>query len=422
MRFLAVLLTSLGLLLAFAATASAEWSKPQLPSVPSGAVLTNVAVNGRDDAAFAWVTSTTVNLTVRQANGRLRTRRVSSERKVGAAAVAIDRRGELTVAWSSYPTAKSAGVARAAHGPIVGHWAVSRDLGPLSGNTDKMRLAVAPDGRVLLVWIGATRKSPNDGAQFVAWRAPGHNFGSSTALSRPRTHELAVPVFDAAGTAYLSAACDRVVRIAAPHSSRFGRPIFVAPGAVSGFSVSVSDRGTGLVSWGTGECPSDAGGGSFGPVYVRTLKSGTFAPARMLGGAGEFITFTAAVAAPGGGGTVSWPRMLLSPAPYASSTVRLSPDGVPGPVVDLPNALAPVAADGGGDLVFAHPFDVGTVPYSAVIRPASGGPDQPSPLAPPLLGFYTPGFAVASPGRAVAAARTNTTNGRHQLQLSVWRP
>jgi hypothetical protein len=108
------------------------------------------------------------------ANGHLVTRRLWSSRDavVDGLSVAMDRRGETTVAWVSHTrraqaTPGATGTARAAYGQLTGSWAPTRVVGRGSAEP---RLAVASDREVLLSWVGHDVT--------VAWRAPGHRFGA----------------------------------------------------------------------------------------------------------------------------------------------------------------------------------------------------------------------------------------------------
>src|SRR4051812_30015793 len=254
--------------------ALAAWSPPRVVDVPATAA-TDLAVDRHGDVAVGWASRTAVEATVVEAGRAARTRRLWSTPRSSArgVAAAINPRGEATVAWVA------GGTVRAAWRSAAGRWSAPRVAGP--GREDP-RLAVAADGTVLLTWV-ANGAGAGPGRVAVAWRAPGHSFGAPRILSRPRLVSTpyltvgAAPAFDAAGTAYLAAPCDSVVRTARRHSRRFGSVVVVAPAPVLGFSLSVAEAGRGVASWVAGRCTADvATGDAPGRPWASALRAGAF--------------------------------------------------------------------------------------------------------------------------------------------------
>ena len=411
------------------APAAARWSEPQSIRTPD-VWTSDVAVNARGDAATAWTTSvssvgpqayrTSVHVAIRQADGRLTVRRVwlsDHHRAGGGLSVGIDRRGEVSLAWTA-GTRRQAGHGTdvwTAHGPARGRWAAARRLG--HGYGGRPRLAVAPDGQVLLAWFrGGTGISGID----VAWRGPGRSFTRPRPLG-PSHSSLArgpVPAFDAGGTAYITGGCQPIVLRAAPLSRRFGAPARLANGTAVGFTLSVSQAGRGLASWARGRCVEGESetGDIRGPVFASLLTAGRFGAPISAGPEDETAVDTIALARPGGGGTVRWSGGA------GCFSADISDHGIVGPLQTIADGVAPTAVDGGGDIVFVGPvFSCPGVeraqPGTIYVRPASGGPDERAPTASGVV-------AVAAPvGRAAAVVWQPTgrlATGR--LALSVWRP
>jgi len=417
------------------ATALAGWSTS---SIPVRHVAADTAVDARGDAAVAWASfvapSTpsalrTVDLVVRLANGRTIRRTVWSSRRAEAipASVVLGD-GEVTVAWLAYTPRKDAAV-WAAYGPLVGRWAPARVIGHWRDAELPAirypRLAVAPDGEVLLAWDESS--SPIDGPA-VAWRAPGHGFGVSrpligsvkVPLSIP--HELGpIPAFDAHGAAYISGPCDGIVFTAPSHRHHFEGPVVVAPPPAAGFTLSLSGAGIGLAAWVHGVCTTTPSGTNMtGPLLASVLRTGAFGKPQALTSTQIQAGRSKAVAFPAGGGTVSWDAYVASSESLAFTTfsVQVDADGALGPLQSgqqIPGGLVPIAIDGGGDEVLAPDA---SAQGRVVVRPVSGGPNQPAPSP------YGGVLATAAPtGRAVALAwSTKLPGGGSALELSVWRP
>lgn len=442
----------LGLLVG-ASSADGEWSTPQR-LVAQSAEDVAIATDARGDAAVAWSrclnqTCTGVYVTVRLADGRVATRRLS---KNGRPAAIVIGQGEVTVAWTVAPRSERAlpggfspATLRAAFGPTLGRWAPPQTVGRWTVSSYPPpgfypHLAVAPNGRVLLAWDDYSR--PINGPA-IAWRAWGHRFGAPQALARStgsaELHSAApngfgpIPAFDAGGTAYVTGPCTGFVFTAAPHARVFGPPILVAPGGRSpsrmsltglGFNLSLSGAGTGLASWLHGACSFDAAAGNEpGPPFASVLRAGTFGSPLAL--SGSVASTTAAVAVPGAGGIVSWGSFGEGASPELFSA-PIGTNSTVGPVEPATGQLTPIAADGGGDQVLAKqtaplpttwlpwPGDQAIQGQSVVLRPAGGGADEPAPSPSGSLATATP------LGRAAALVWTNSAG--IGLTLSVWRP
>jgi hypothetical protein len=423
MRLFIAATVATALSLTAASAAGADWSTPRTITVHAFSTWT-VAVNARGDTAIAWATHGnpaeppifrgSVYVAVRRAGGRVRTRRLWSSRRagVGEVAVALDRRGEATVVWNSNTRRQSIqteglGTIRAAYGPLVGHWSQPQVVGRASAEP---RLAVAPDRKVLLVWVA----NAYDGLIAAAWRRPGLPFGAPQGLealsSFPAVGEPngAVPAFDARGAAYVTGACDGTVLRARPRSRRL-RTIFLR-GPVLGLTLSLVGRG-GLAAWANGRCTADVEAPDQpGPVFASILHNGRLGARLGLTSLAERASHPRAVAALGGGGTVSW----TNSTGVFSAEVRGT---VAAPALS-PNGIVPFGVDGGGDQVLAGPGSTGTFAQLGVlVRPAGGGPLEPAPVPNGTVAVSTP------IGRRIALAWGGAVTGRHEpVTLSLWRP
>jgi hypothetical protein len=198
MRSLVAAFAAMVMLSMCSSVALAGWSTPRVLSVArfSPYAGTAMAVDSRGDAAVAWETvgswpaqshgrrcprgTTTagcfpvssVHVAVRTARGRLVTRTPWSSRINPSThlAVVLSGRG-VTLAWSYYNSASASETARVAYGPLIGRWSPSRAIGRFSdeeftgGRTPFYpRLAVAPDGEVLVAW-DACRSAGTCGAK-----------------------------------------------------------------------------------------------------------------------------------------------------------------------------------------------------------------------------------------------------------------
>ena len=429
MRFIAFTLVVLASLV-LAGSASASWSTPQAFTTQQWA-LGSVAVNARADIAVAWGTHgipsegpikrASVHVIVRPAHGRLRRLQLWSTRTlgpVGGPRAAIDGRGETTVTWAA------GGKLYAAYGTLAGRWSAARVVGRA---IDAGGLAVSPDGDVLAAWLGPW-DAKEVSHQRVAWRTPGHPFGAVRELSRPRPLDDfagrgprygGVPQFASDGTAYLAAPCDGVVLIARPHSHHFGAPVNVAGGSAMSFNVSTVGT-TGIASWAGERCYGGAEGSPPpGPVYASTLKARRFGPRVLLSTTTNPALETIAVAAPAGGGTVSWHPVSTPPSGVFST--QISATGTLTGPTPIQGTETPYIVDGAGDQLLVTVFSVPPpVPPKLGVRPIGGGPVEPAPVT--SAGMVTAAHPV---GRAFAIvwdeldAKNNPTG---RWRVSVWRP
>ena len=390
----------------------AMWALPQpIPVTDYGAAA--VAVNARGDAAVAFASSgspalstvhrTAIRVWVREHDGRMTVHEVFSSKGEGAGglAVGLDTRGEATVVWVSRPRSGIPTV-RAAFGTPRARWAPARAIGRGRGDA---RVAVAPAGDVLATWT-------LDGTTRTAWRRPRHSFGDQIVVKDTGP----VPAFDGAGTAYLSGVCRATVARAAPGSRRFAPPVVLNP---------VSRGGS------ASRCPARAKGSRAGrgeaafPTRTSSAPTASCGPPRCAMGASRGRPASPASPGPGrapsrlrgGGGSLRW-------ANFASVYVAdVAADGTPGPARLVSEPLTAIARDGGGGIVLGGRDTIGVgsasgagigIQGSVTVVPAGVGPDDPAPSDAGLLA------AAAPVGRAVAL--TWTVGAGPQLALSVWRP
>lgn len=455
------------MLLPCSTVALAGWSAPRELSVAPSSPYANtaVAVDARGDAAVAWeavgswpvqshgrrcpkTQSTTgclpvssVHVAVRTADGRLVNRTLWSSRINPTIHLSVVLgRGQVTVAWGYYNLASNSETARVAYGPLIGRWSPSWAIGHFFDVASQVfvagkmafypQLAVAPNGDVLAAWNACKSSTSasrdcnfnlNPREMVVRWRGPGGGFGKPQLV---RGAPLgAVPQFDARGTAYLSSPCIGRILIAPAGSHTFSRSVLIAPGPVLDLSLSLDGAGQGLVAWIAGACSTDpeVAPSTPGPVFVSLLRGGTFAKPQALTPRSTQAISGSAIAVPGGG-TVSWDVVAANGVEEPFSA-QIGANGLPGATQQGANAVIPIAADGGGDVVLeggraANTYGPGApgpgpLAHMLFVRPAGGGPDQPAPS--PRIG----GVAAAPGGRAFALTLSASPT---TLNLSVWRP
>jgi hypothetical protein len=436
------------------APALAGWSAPRAVSSSAGGFVdVALATDARGDTAVAWAservglvqTRAAVNVAFSGAGGRAVTRTLwrSSDAQVGGVAIALDARGELTVAWIAAARGRNGATLsphtiRAAYRSPSGRWSPVQSIGysgPFLGA--ELRLAVAPDREVLLTWVAHTKNAPGVAA---AWRKPGHRFGLDGAVSRAEsaTMEDPKPLFDSSGAAHVygTVSCGRGSRTcatmvsAAPHSHRFDAPLLIAPAPAEFPVVSFSAPGRALIAWEAGDFEDLEP--YFAAPYARVMTGGSLsAPMALQPGSLDTISGVNAVAANEGGGTVSWSAM---PLPYPSSARTMlaigDASGNFSPPSVSPSGLMPELRDGVGDMLltrgrigpYAAPEGTPTGPAEnppspIAMQPAGGGPVQPSPPLMPLASLV--GVATTQPLGAGAAVAwvTGAT-----LETSTWRP
>ncbi len=429
-----------------APAALAAWSAPRTVSrSTTGFGRVALASDARGDAALAWAsesqvglvrTRVAVNVAFAGAGGRpvQRTLWRSSDGLIGGVAVALDARGELTVVWIDAARGRSGATLypntiQAAYRTPSGRWSPTQTIGHagpfLSADP---RLAVAPDREVLLTWVAHTRNAPGVAA---AWRKPGHRFGPEGAVSRAKSAMMEEPasLFDSAGAAHIygTASCGRGIPTCAtmlstaPRSHRFGAPLLIAPAPAEFPVVSFSAPGQALIAWEAGDYEDLEP--SFAAPYARVMTGESLsAPVALQPGSAGIGSAVNAVAANGGGGTVSWSE---TPPPYPSSlrtmlalgdasghfsTPSVSPDG-----------LMPMLRDGAGDVLLKLGWaggPAGIPPSPVAVQPAGGGAVQPSPMPLPPLASLA-GVVTTQPVGAGAAA---AWVAGAKLELSTWQP
>lgn len=423
--------------LALPSAAHAGWSAPLTLSRAS-VWPSAVAADAAGDTAVAWATVrslppksihryctlhpfkpicygiSSVHLAVRTSRDRVVARTVWEGRSGGMHMSLVIARGEVTLGMGSYDVSDPNETAREVHGPLLGPWSRAKVLGHFLDYLFTLepvpfypQLAVAPNGTVLAAWsaCGSLKLCPVplpvQGAMpglTLAWRAPGHGFGRPYKV--PAAPEGAVPSFDSAGGAYLHSSCSARVLLAPPGSHTFRRVVTLTRGPVRDLSLGLSGAGEGLASWIPTACSSEEGTGPPpGPVFACQLHTGVFAAPVRLTAAGVEADGSESVAVRGGG-VVGW----VDAVPYFTNMSL-------GSAPMLPAGAAPLAADGGGDVVFGGQGTALSSLHVAVI-PAGSTAAQPSPAQVAAIG-------TAPFGRTVAIA---WYEGKGPLQLSSWRP
>jgi len=446
--FAVALFAAVALLATWVSPARADWSVPAVVPAVTSSVYANLglAADERGDVAVAWETYgpwpvqsqgrrcprapvragclplTAVRLAVVAASGRVTTRTLWSQRAdPGMRIAVVISDGEVTVAWAHLDPAIGTESVHAAYGPLTGRWAPSRAIGghwsvgfttgrPQSSG---VALALAPDGTVLAVWDGCSSRAACLAERQVvvaAWRSPGRAFALPTPVAAAPLE--AVPAFDAAGAAYLASGCSGSVAIAPPGSRRF-RAVVVASEPVSYFKLSLSGAGQGLAAWVAGACSYDEEVLSApGPVLAATLSRRSFAAPVTLAAAPTQAEDVIPVAVPAGGGSVSW--FTYSDNAFDAFDVPIDSGGRRGATDVSASPVTEIAADSGGDLVFAPAPATGppATGGSVFVQPPGGGAAQ---IAPATSGGE---LALAPSGRVVVYAWSSS--GR--LDLTVWRP
>ncbi len=415
--------------------AHAGWSAP-LTLSQSSSWPAAVAADSAGDSAVAWSTVrelppksmdrycathpfkascygiTSVHLAVRTTRGRL-VRRTVWEGRAGEMGMSlVISHGEATLGWGAYDVSDPNETAREAHGPFLGHWTRAKELGHFldylvtGGHTPLYpKLAVAPNGNVLAAWsaCGSLKRCPGAvPGVTLAWRSPGHSFGRPYKVSA--APENAVPSFDSAGNAYLHSSCSPRVLLASPHSRAFRRVLTLTHGPVRDLSLGLSGDGEGLASWIPTACSTDEASGPIpGPVLASRLHAGVFASPAALTAAGLTADDSQSVAVPGGG-VVGWVARDRLEVPFGETATLGS-----GPA--LPAGAAPLAADGGGDILFGPQRGIlSSLPHvrDPSRRHGRTGDTDTSALA-----------GTAPFGRAALIAWSES---KGPLRLSIWRP
>ncbi len=427
-------------------SALAGWSAPRAMSYSTaGFRYVALATDARGDTALAWAsqseggraqTRAAVNVSFAGAGGRLvkQTLWHSSHALLGGVAVALDTRGELTVAWIDAARSRNGATLyphtiRAAYRAPSGKWLPTRIIGYsgpfLSAN---LQLAVAPNREVLATWRAHTKHAPGVAA---AWRKPGHRFGPENAVSRAKSAMMSDPrtLFDSGGAAHIygTVSCGRVIRTCAtmlstaPRRHRFGAPLLIAPAPAEYPVVSFSAPGRALIAWEAGDYQDLEP--SFAAPFARVMTGGSLsAPIALQPGSASIASAVNAVAANESGGTVSWSAMGPSFPSSARAIVtigdasgRFSPPSV------SPLGLMSMLRDGVGDTLLKLGWaggPAGIPPSPVMMQPADGGAMQPSPMPLPPSASLAEIVTTQPVGAGAAAAWVAGA----KLTISTWRP
>ncbi|HUH79868.1 MAG TPA: hypothetical protein VLZ06_00950 [Solirubrobacteraceae bacterium] len=443
-----------------ASPALAGWSAPLAVSrSTTGFLYVAPANDARGDSAVAWASETNagpvqtraaVNVALAGAGGRPVERALwrSNDALVGGVAVALDASGELTVAWIEAARGRNGATLsphtiRAAYRSPSGRWSPAQVVGYSGPFLDAhLELAVAPNREVLLSWVAHTKSAPGVAA---AWRKAGHRFGSTSAISRARSAMMIdpTPLFDSGGSAHVYGtvvSCGRVHTCAtmvstAPHSHRFGAPLLIAPAPAEYPVVSFGAPGRALIAWEAGDYQGLEPFGA--PPYARVMSGGSLgAPVALQPGSGSIPGPPNAVAANGGGGTVSWSE--TPPSQKSARTMVAVGDAAghfPPPSVS-PLGLVPALRDGAGDVLLTlgpiNPFaplgggptgPAGTPLSPIAMQPAGGGAVQSSPIPlPPTPMMPSLTIAAIATTQPVGAGAAVAWVAGAKLEVSTWRP
>ncbi len=443
-----------------ASPALAGWSAPSLVShSTTGFFYVALATDSRGDSAVAWASERNVGwvrtlATVRVAfigtGGRLVERALwhGSDALVGGVAVALDAHGELTVAWSEAARGRNGETLlphtiRAAYRSPSGRWSPAQIVG-YSGpflEADP-RLAVAANRQVLLTWLAHTKNAPGVAA---AWRTPGRRFGPAGAVSRAKSAMVVdpTPLFDSGGSAHVygTVACGGSIHTCAtmvstaPGSHRFGAPLLIAPAPAEFPIVSFSAPGRALIAWEAADYQDLEPFGSM--PYARVMTGGSLgAPVALQSASTTVPGPLDAVAANGGGGTVSWPEAPPSPSPVRMMMAVGDANGHFSAPTVSPLGLVPVLRDGVGDLLLtlgpSNPYaplgggptgPAGTAPSPVAMQPAGVGAAQPSPVPlPPTTLTPRASLAGVATTQPVGSGSTVAWVAGAELDVSTWRP
>jgi hypothetical protein len=419
---------------ALAPAAPAAWSPLVRLPASGGAGAPVVATNARGDVAVGWLRGTTqrnattsLRVAVRRGPiGRFSTHTLLQGRGIALTGLtlALDRRGELTVAWAqraavggsaTHPTA-----VRAAFRTAGGRWSVNRRVTTVSPfNYALPHLAVRPDRSVLLAFNAGIPSAPGVG---FAWRRPGHVFTRARSLKTgPRGSFLDLQTgVDAAGRAYVAGVRDcasgrstGVLYVAPPARARFVNGRIVAPAPVRDLHVAVDPAGGAALTWLAEGCSTTESL----PGAVQALRA---TPGGAPIGAPATVAPSPALElslsrGPGGSAEVGWTTFGPTAPDGVVRIARSDGSGVFGAPLAPPDGWVAVAADAAGDQLVENPPPAsnGFASRAAVRTP--DGAVSVSPLRPR---FLTAGATVLPSGRGVAVA-TATPSG---VRVTAWRP
>ena len=425
------------LLLVASSSARAAWTPALAIPNSAGATPLAIAVDGHGDLAVALVTAGTpsnpgvvVGVAVRRSGASsFSTHRLLSatDLAVQGVSVALDRRGETTVAWVDQRIRKGVFVGhktiRAAFRAPTGHWSKVQAVGRSSHFFNASpRLATASNGTVALTYNADVATAPGVSA---AWRTPGHPFGRAQVLTtamRSRGY-LTDPTlaFDPAGTAYLAGTldCDRaagrgVIYTATTRTRRFVTGRTIAPAPANSLRLAVTGSGIAIVTWLAQTCNTSED--LTGPPMAAALRHGAITPPTAL--TQDQAGLPTVTGAAGGAASASFLSYPAGAPNGMVATTRIGADGKAQPVVAPVDGWVPVVTDIGGDQLVRQVTTPETSPLAPIAaRPAGNGPLEPAPVL--AAGWpWSAGAVAASSGRALAVL---SVAGR-RFVATIWHP
>lgn len=376
-----------------ASACAAGWATPRTIT-SSGSVQLDLAMGADGTAALVYVDDG-VRVSIRRpGHGWSTPRRISDGRfGVTGPAVTVDGHGDVVVGWVQNGTRTDHG------GPIVGPlsiraavrhgstWGSVRQVGT-TGHFLAAGLDAAANARgdAILVWTGVQTISSTRRTEAVqsAYRAAGHNFGSTQSVSeleRPRGVSGQVAAVDARGTAFVAWTNDKgpVVRIAARTrgtGGRWGSARDVGAAPASNPAITVTTDGTAVVAWHAAQVDSEGNGLQTGVLdaaarlpdgkltaaqVVSTAKTRTYRLAAGPAGT-SLLAFsadgTAATSTRPAGGTFSTPTTLpgIQPGDFAGGAAYLG-DGTALYSWGQGDRVKVIAAPAGGAFSATPEFD-----------------------------------------------------------------
>jgi hypothetical protein len=434
-----LIVISLVLLMGCAApsVASATWSPAMDVPLSSGVLWPAVAVNARGDAAIGWIQEGRAHghATVRvraalrtSGSNRYRVHTLLARRDVAArgVAVALDARGELTVAWIEQ--ASDAGslhghkTIRAAYRRSDGRWSSVQSVGRSAAfNNASPRLTALPDGSVALTYNAFT-SGPSGVA--AAWRSPGRSFGRAQTVPVGHDHLLDPALAtDPAGTVYLTGTrgCTRsdarvFVAVAPSGRRRFTSRVVVSGTPGKSARLAVIGAGTVAASWLSGRCNTTEDSG--GVPMATTIRDGHAAAPVALGTDAAISLVTSPVA---GGADVSFATFPSTMPGGTLMTAHVLADGTVGAPAPPADGWIALAGDAAGDRLIGHPDPNAAVVTPLAARSVTGRADEPAPV--PAVGGWNTGVVAAPTGRALAVLSFRPLSSMTPaIVLTVWRP
>lgn len=419
---------------AAAPAAPAAWSPVVTVPSSSGAWTPELAVNARGDAAVAW--SPTLDrvgdpgfvrvATRRGAGGTFVTRTLMrrADTAIGGLTVALDPRGEATIAWVERRSVRgllSGPISvMAAYRRVGQSWSTPRLIARVSPFRYAFpRLAARPDGRVVLAFNAGIKAAPGVAA---VWRGPGARFGELQGLNtgpRGRGYLFDLQVqFDAVGKGHLSGVrdCDSgrssaVLFTSPPTRRRFTASRLLAPAPVRDLSLVLTSAGTGTAAWLASGCSTTEF--TAGPVTAASLRAGRIgAPVTVDASPGIDLELSGA---PDDGAEAAWTAFPGGAVEALVRVARADGDGVFGTPAVPADGLVALEADGAGTQVVVpqRPSSFG-FPDRIGARVADGRVSYASLPAGRALAH-----GVAHPGGTGLAVATARERG---IRVSTWRP